>query len=244
MADNSVGSILEHTAADGKVKRIPARGIPTHLGIIMTYNPDIHHRRTIRLRNYDYSHTGAYFVTLCTFDRSCYFDQFPQLRELVNNEWNNIPTRFHNVDLDEYVIMPNHFHGIINISRDTPRGYPDTFDVGAVSCARPIHAGCPQEKPGCPQEKPGHPQGDAPTLGDIIGAFKSLCVNAWLRVIKTENVNARGKFWLNNYYEHVIRNEDEMNRIRQYVVDNPAQWELDRENPVSCGQQQVEKWMI
>ena len=90
----------------------------------------------------------------------------------------------------------------------------------------------------------GRPQGDAPTLGDIIGAFKSLCVNAWLRVIKTENVNARGKFWLNNYYEHVIRNEDEMNRIRQYVVDNPAKWELDRENPLSCGQQQVEKWMI
>jgi hypothetical protein len=82
-------------------------------------------------------------------------------------------------------------------------------------------------------------------LGDVVGAFKSLCVNAWLRVIKTENINARGKFWQNNYYEHVIRNDDEMSRIRQYIVDNPVQWALDRENLISCGQQQqIEKWMI
>lgn len=197
----------------------------------MTYNPEIHSRRSIRLRDYNYANVGAYFITLCTFDRGCYFDQYRQLREIVNNEWNIIPARFKNVDLDEYVVMPNHFHGIIIIRRDTPCGYPTTADVGAVSCARPVYS--------------GHPQGDAPTLGDIVGAFKSLCVNAWLRVIKTENINARGKFWQNNYYEHVIRNEDEMNRIRQYIVDNPAQWRLDNENPLSCGQkQQVEKWMI
>ena len=189
----------------------------------MVFNPDIHHRRSIRLRNYDYSSVGAYFVTICTFDRGCYFDQFPPLREIVINEWINTPIRFPNVDLDEYVVMPNHFHGII-IRRDAPCGYPIS---------------------GHPQGKPGHPQGDAPTLGDIVGAFKSLCVNAWLRVIKTENINARGKFWQNNYYEHVIRNDEEMNRIRQYIIDNPLQWELDRENPTpSKEQQQTEKWMV
>lgn len=174
----------------------------------MTFNPDIHHRRSIRLRDYNYSTVGAYFVTICTVDRVCYFDQFPHLRKIVNDEWINIPKRFQGVDLDEYVVMPNHFHGIII-------------------------------------RKPGHPQGDAPTLGDIVGAFKSLCVNAWLKAIKTENINARGKFWQNNYYEHVIRDEEEMNRIRQYIVDNPMRWELDRENPVpSKEQKQTEKWMV
>ncbi len=192
----------------------------------MIYNPEIHHRRSIRLRNYDYASGGAYFVTLCTFGSCCFFDVYPQLREIVNSEWNNIPKRFANVELDEYITMPNHSHGIIVICRDTPCGYPEngcteTFNVGAVPYARPV------------------------SLGDIVGAFKSLCVNAWLRAIKTENINARGKFWQNNYYEHVIRNEDEMNRIRQYIVDNPLQWALDRENPVIVEQpQKIEKWMI
>jgi putative transposase len=193
----------------------------------MTFNPDIHHRRSIRLRDYDYSTAGAYFVTIRTVDRGCYFDQFPQLREIIGNEWNHIPLRYPNVDLDEFVVMPNHFHGII-IRRDPPCGYPIS--------------GYPS---GHPQEKKGHPQGDAPTLGDVVGAFKSLCVNAWLRVIKIENINARGKFWQNNYYEHVIRNDEEMNRIRQYIIDNPLQWELDRENPLPREHpQQIEKWMV
>ncbi len=187
----------------------------------MTFNPDIHHRRSIRLRHYDYASDGAYFLTLCTFDRGCYFDQFPQLKEIVDHEWNHIPSRFPAVALDEYVIMPNHFHGIIIIRRDTPCGYPQSV-------------------------KPGHPQEDAPTLGNIVGAFKSLCVTSWLKAIQTENINASGKFWQHNYYEHIIRNDDEMNRIRQYINDNPIQWALDRENPVSGNQQQkqIEKWMI
>jgi len=78
----------------------------------MTYNPDIHHRRSIRLRNYDYASGGTYFVTLCTFDRGCYFDKFPQLCEIIDNEWNSLPFRFSGIDLDEYIVMPNHFHGI------------------------------------------------------------------------------------------------------------------------------------
>ncbi|RQW86264.1 MAG: transposase [Geobacter sp.] len=189
----------------------------------MTFNPEIHHRRSIRLRDYDYSTVGAYFVTLCTFNRGCYFDQFPRLREIVCNEWNNIPTRFPTVALDEYIIMPNHFHGII-VCMDITRGYPTN--------------GHSLGKPGCLQA-------DAPSLGDIIGAFKSLCVAAWLRAIKTDTINARGKFWQKNYYEHVIRNEDELNRIRKYIVDNPTQWEFDREN-LKIGQQpqKIEKWMI
>jgi REP element-mobilizing transposase RayT len=187
----------------------------------MKFNPDIHHRRSIRLRNYDYSSNGAYFVTLCTYDRSRYFDLFPQLRAIVEGEWHRIPERFPYVELDEYVIMPNHFHGIVVIHdnrRDTPCGYPD-------SCKNPI-----------PRQV---------ALGDVVGAYKSLCVNAWLKVIKSENINTRAKFWQDNYYEHVIRNEEESDRIRQYIANNPLQWELDRENPSQDKQrpQQV-KWMV
>ena len=175
----------------------------------MTYNPDIHHRRSIRLRDYDYASDGAYFVTLCTFDRGCYFDEFPQLRKIIDNEWNSLSSRFSGIDLDEYIVMPNHFHGIIILRRDTPCGYPEA------------------------------------ALGEMVGAFKSLCVLSWLEVIKAENINAKGKFWQNNYYEHVIRSEDELHRIRQYIVDNPVKWELDRENPANNGQQkQIEKWMV
>lgn len=181
----------------------------------MKYNPDVHHRRSIRLKDYDYSRNGACFVTLCTFDRGCYFDRFPQLRDIVDGQWQMIPERFSNVELDEYVIMPNHFHGIIvihNNRRDTPGGYPDSTRV---------------------------------SLGDIVGAYKSLCVNAWLKVIKTEDINTRGKFWQDNYYEHIIRNAEEMDRIRQYIVNNPLKWELDRENPAQSEQQpQSEKWMV
>jgi len=167
-------------------------------------------------------------LTLCTFDRGCYFDQFPQLRKIVGNQWHGILERFHNVILDEYVIMPNHFHGIIIIRddqhecRDTPCGYPLPT----------------QQRKDALQNR---------HLGDIVGAFKSICVNSWLKVIAAENINARGKFWQDNYFEHIIRNDYEMNRIRRYIADNPFQWEFDRENPTSdkfVHPKQTEKWMI
>lgn len=82
-------------------------------------------------------------------------------------------------------------------------------------------------------------------MGEIVGSFKSLCVNGWLKVIKEENKNARGRFWQENYYEHVIRNEEEMDRIRQYIANNPLQWAFDRENRLQNNQQpQPEKWMV
>ncbi len=192
----------------------------------MIFHPDKHHRRSIRLKGYDYSQDGAYFITLCTHDRGCHFERFDQLRQIVDAQWRGIPERFPGAMLDEYVIMPNHFHGIIAICRDTPRGCPDS-----------VH----------PQS--GHPQG-APLrksdIGSIVGSFKSLCVTDWLKTIKAENLDAGGKFWQGNYYEHVIRNEAELERIRQYIADNPLQWESDRENPgfIKPSNVQEEHWMV
>lgn len=90
----------------------------------MKFNHDIHHRRSIRLKNFDYSRKGGYFITICTKDRGCYFEQHDQLRKIVEARWLTLPERFPTVILDAHVIMPNHFHGIILLRRGTPCGYP------------------------------------------------------------------------------------------------------------------------
>ncbi len=191
------------------------------------YNPDTHQRRSIRLKKYDYSGDGAYFVTLCTFDRGCHFEQYEQLKTIIGKQWQDLPERFSGVILDEFVIMPNHFHGIIIFRRGIPCGCPgfETED----------HHGKSQ----------GHPQGAA-LLGEVIGAFKSLCVNDWLKIIKEDDLNATGKFWQKNYYEHIIRNDIEMTQIRQYIIDNPLKWESDRENPLvkKPHRTQPGQWMV
>lgn len=170
----------------------------------MKFNPDIHHRRSIRLKNYDYSQDGAYFITICTNNRECYFQKYPPLKTIIKNQWENIPTHYPNVELDEYVIMPNHIHGIILVV------------VGATLAVAQNHyrAGA----------RP------APTIGDIIGSFKSLCVVKWLQYMNKNNIHELGKFWQRNYYEHIIRNEKELNNIREYIINNPLQWKIDHEN--------------
>ena len=110
------------------------------------YKPDIHRRRSIRLKNYDYSRDGAYFLTLCTFDRGCHFEQFEQLRQIVEAQWHSIPERFPGVLLDAYVIMPNHFHGIIVPGRDTPCGYAGFRESGfGIDDNQGTRDGCPYE---------------------------------------------------------------------------------------------------
>ena len=187
------------------------------------FNPYSHRRRSIRLKGYDYSRDGAYFVTLCTFDRGCHFEHFGRLRHIVQTRWQGIPERFPGALLDEFVIMPNHLHGIVVLCRDTPCGYPGMVPANDRAPAR-----------------------GAPTLGDVVGSFKSLCVTDWLKVIKAERLNAVARFWQSNYYEHVIRDDDEMDRIRRYIIENPSRWELDRENPACTKPSNVqeEKWMV
>ena len=170
----------------------------------MQYNPDIHHRHSIRLQDFDYSQNGYYFITICTKNRECFFEQYPELKIIVKTQWENIPNYFPNIDLDEYIIMPNHLHGIIVVGA--------TYTVAQNKSI--TRAGT----------RP------APTIGEIIGSFKSLCFHMWLQYIKQNNIDVIGKFWQRNYYEHIIRNESELNRIREYIKNNPIQWEFDRNN--------------
>jgi REP element-mobilizing transposase RayT len=186
------------------------------------YDPQIHRRDSIRLKKYDYSQEGAYFVTICTKEKECIFgnikDEVVRLSELgkiVKKEWENIPTRFPKVELDEFIIMPNHIHGIIIIS-----------EVGATLAV--AHFMARDARHNFTKKVGASP---TPTIGYIVGSFKSICVNRWLNYIAGNNLDIVGKFWQRNYYEHIIRKEKELTEIREYIINNPLKWELDKENP-------------
>ena len=170
----------------------------------MTYDPDIHHRRSIRLEGYDYSQAGAYYVTICTHNRECVFGEITDRQMVLNDagrmvadSWEWLAEQYDHLSLDECVVMPNHLHGIIVII-DGCRGGSRTA-----------------------------PTGKRKSLGRLIGAFKTVSTKQINQIRKTPGM----KLWQRNYYEHIIRNENELKRIREYIANNPMKWEFDRENP-------------
>jgi len=194
----------------------------------MKYDPTKHHRRSIRLKGYDYHDAGAYFVTICTKNRECVLED-PIVNEIIIAVWRALPQWFPTIELDEFVVMPNHVHFVVWIL-DGNVGTPlagvlagvldgDEKDVDHADGSKP-HPYIP---------KPQKTNTD-PALGDIVGAFKSLVFKAYLDWIKKNDPPRRAKFWQGNYYEHIIRNDKELNAIRQYIIDNPMNWEIDRDN--------------
>jgi putative transposase len=171
---------------------------------IMTYNPDIHHRRSIRLKSYDYSQAGLYFVTICTHQRLPLFGEIIK-GEMILNEagmvaekcWLAIPEHFPQVKLDEFVIMPNHVHGIIQI------------DVGAKNLS-PLQT-----------TASSRPTGTSKTIGSIVRGFK-IGVTKWFRTNSTTHC-----VWHRNYHEHIIRDENAYLKIANYVQTNPQKWQED-----------------
>lgn len=193
----------------------------------MTENLNRHHRRSIRLKGYDYSQEGAYFVTVDVFNRERLFGDIVgssmnlnEYGKIADECWRSIPEHFPNVELDEYIVMPDHLHGIFFIMGndfDRTQSVGVTHDVGATH-ASPLRNVIPQQNTLPP------PRGPKPySVGSIVGSFKS-AVSKRIREIWDE---PRSHIWQRNYYEHVIRDENELNRIRQYIVDNPAKWEID-----------------
>ena len=180
------------------------------------YDPNRHRRRSIRLKEWDYTQPGAYFVTICSHTRAPLFGRvvdgdmvLNEYGEIVRACWREIPDHFPHVELDAFVVMPNHIHGIIVIVDHI---------VGATH-ASPL-----------PENVP--PRGPASgSLGAIVGSFKST-------VTKRINIG-RGTpgapVWQRNYYEHIIRNDRALNAIRHYITENPLRWHLDRYNPERQG---------
>ena len=173
-------------------------------------------RRSIRLKEYDYSQSGAYFVTVCTNNRECLFGEIVDGEMVLNDAgrivqavWNSIPKHFDRVELDQFVITPNHIHGIITLnSENVGAGFP-----------HPTTFPHPNENEGRGNR--------APTLGTIVAFFKYQTTKRINELHETPGQ----KLWQRNYYERVIRNENELNDVRQYIVDNPAKWDTDEENP-------------
>ncbi|MCI0595059.1 MAG: hypothetical protein L0Z48_00785 [candidate division Zixibacteria bacterium] len=188
----------------------------------MKYNPDIHHRRSIRLKEYDYAQAGAYFVTVCTQGREDFFGEIKNgemvlngAGKMVQTAWDALPERFPEIELDEFMVMPNHVHGIIVMG-----GAPLVSTVG----------GAPGEDRTDAKNRAG--TRPAPTLGEIVGVFKSITTLEYVRAIKRCHWPPfPGRLWQRNYFEHIIRNEKTLAKIREYIVNNPQRWRFDRENP-------------
>ncbi len=171
----------------------------------MKFDPKIYHRHSIRLKGYDYSQAGAYFVTIVAWQREMLFGEIVDgemvlndFGKIVSEKWQWLETQYEYVELGAWVIMPNHLHGILVI-HDNGRGG-----------SRPA--------PTTTKHKP---------LGGLIGAFK---------MVSTKQINllhdTEGQVvWQRNYYERIIRNEPEMDRIFRYIEANPTRWADDDENP-------------
>jgi len=218
----------------------------------MTNDPERPHRRSIRLKEYDYSQVGAYFITIVTQDQACLFGEIMDGKmhlndagRMVEKGWLELNRKFPTIETDEYIVMPNHFHGIVVIVGADLRVCPDTT-VGADLCVCPdvmetdprvypcelgAHAGAPLQQSGTHVTKLGAHIG-AP-LPSIIQWFKTMTTNEYIRGVKTSGwLPFRGRLWQRNYYEHIIRDDESLNSIREYITNNPLQWEMDRENPV------------
>ncbi|NJD59097.1 MAG: hypothetical protein C3F13_03900 [Anaerolineales bacterium] len=172
-----------------------------------------YHRRSIRMKGYDYSMEGAYFVTITTFQRKCLFSEvvngeirLSSYGLIAHEQWNRLQKRFPPSEFTTFVIMPNHMHGIIHLVR------------GAGQVSKMGHEKIPSLRPYSDHNvTPG-------SLGAIVKAYKASV---------TYRINAiRGytnpPVWQRNYYEHIIRNEREYKQITDYIEANPATWIEDR----------------
>lgn len=200
----------------------------------MKYGPTKHHRRSIRLKGFDCHTAGAYFVTICTKNREWVLDD-PIVRSIIVDVWNALPQWFPTIELDEFVVMPNHIHFLIWL-------------VGG-NIGMPL-AGIPQTDGGepLPYRLPAPQKTNVnPTLGDVVGAFKSLVFTVYYDYIQSNNLSKRAKFWQTNYYEHIVRNDRELHAIRRYIIENPVNWKLDHDNAANLRRlpapQKVEEYL-
>ena len=207
------------------------------------YNPKIHHRRSIRLKGYDYSKAGLYFITICCQNRICRFgkivvtENIPTMKlndagKMVDEQWLEMVERFPNIELHEYIIMPNHFHCILEIlsmdkientdiqrndteKKGRPRGYAPTG---------PSQTNTPQTNT---QTDDGKPKNK--TIGDMMDAFKSIVTVEYIHGVKNKGWDRfDGKLFQRDYYEHIIRDEEEYQRISDYIINNPSKWKDDK----------------
>jgi len=182
----------------------------------MPFDPQKHHRQSIRLKGYDYTQPGMYFVTFCVRERVCELGEirdgemmFSLLGRVIFDFWGQVPVHFPGVEVDTFVVMPNHVHAIITIiDRRGDVSSPKNLPLAQGGETPPLQGA---------------------TLGKIVAYYKyqtTVQINALRDNISTP-------FWQRGYYEHIVRNERELQNIRKYIRENPLKWEFDRDNPAS-----------
>ena len=179
----------------------------------MVYDPDHHQRRSIRLPGHDYAGAGAYFITIVAYGRACLFGdivngemRLNRFGQAVTDAWAWLGAQYSYVDVDAYVVMPNHIHGVLFLRE------------GHSGRSAPGRGGSRTAPTGGALRKP---------LGRLIGAFKTVSA----KTINQSRGTPGAPVWQRNYYEHIVRDEAALDRIRAYIADNPAHWSQDSENP-------------
>ncbi len=175
----------------------------------MKYDRNKHHRRSIRLPGYDYRTPGAYFITICSWQRECLFGevindkmQLSPYGKTVLFNWSILPKRYQNVALDNFIVMPNHVHGII-VLKDSPEINYTESDKLALRKSK-IHP-----------------------LSEIVRGLKTFSARRINQMRYLTGVSV----WQRGYYEHIIRNEESLGAIRQYIINNPLLWGKDELYP-------------
>ena len=244
----------------------------------MHYNPKIHNRKSVRFNGYDYSQEGAYFITICCKDRECLFGEIKNREMILNangniayNEWLKTTEIRSNVELDVFVIMPNHIHGIVIINNhaiDDGRGVlhtpgllindrgnkPDilhapgsvlgtsgsvlgTSDSIKGVCNTPLQKTVGRDLGVCDtslQKTVGRDLGvyntplrsPSNTIGAIVRGYKS-AVTKQINILGLGNYKQSATVWQRNYHDHIIRNEQSYQHISNYIINNPAKWDVD-----------------
>ena len=239
-------------------------------------------RRSIRLKGYNYALPGAYFVTIVTQGRLCVFGDVVEEKMRLNDSgamaktsWEALPRRFPTIEIDEFIIMPNHIHGIITVNEPASVGASYLAPVGAglVPAQNARHAQSQRNADHAHNAKHAINNAmakpkeltparewvttarervttrvtptdvldgdDADTnlrtsLGSIVGAYKSVTTVEYARGVKTHGWQPfPGRLWQRSYYDRIIRDEYELDRAREYIVNNPLKWAIDSENPAN-----------
>jgi len=176
----------------------------------MKYNPENQHRRSNRLRGYDYSQPGYYFVTLCTKNREYLFGEIKEnqmilneIGRIINRQWKELTFKYSNINNSDFIIMPNHIHGVIELIRRGLINQTPTLENNEnwILMKNPEI-----------------------TLGKIIRFFKA---KSAFQIRSKSNIF---QIWQRNYYEHIVRNENDLNQIREYIQNNPYNWKMDENN--------------
>jgi len=233
----------------------------------MSYDPRQHHRRSIRLRGYDYAQTNPYFVTICTQSGLRMFGEVVDNEMRLNNAgrmvekwWNELGQKFPGTLTKSLRLMPNHLHAIfviVDSGLDMVARFGiglDDLDLNGVEDNEGIvgslrrateaqggHIGPPLQKVMASGEKT---ESTRARLGQMIQWFKTMTTNEYIRGVRNSGwPRFQVRLWQRDYYEHIVRNEVSLNRIREYIRDNPARWHLDRENPDRIGSDDFDEWL-